>query len=70
MASSSARKLPFKGKQMRKSFPAAFRSLVDEWIVLRTIDDGNCGPDAISKALQYAPAEPNRGIGDIRAILA
>ena len=59
-------------KQKSKKFPKSSQLkasfLKKNWEIIQTAQDGNCGPDAIAKALSFA-GKP-RSIKDIRKIIA
>jgi len=61
---------PLSGRKFRTSFPKALQPIFgkQQWRVVRTIMDGNCGPDAVSLAMNTSSGKLT--IQDIRQMLA
>jgi hypothetical protein len=61
--------LPFSA--YRTKFPKALETFFDDkWVILRTPEDGNCGPNSVRLALEQAPGYGSMTVADVRAVVA
>jgi hypothetical protein len=61
----------YRASGYRKEFPINLRPFFEnEWVVIKTAGDGNCGPDSVSKALDQSPGRTALTIAEVRGIVA
>ena len=59
-----------KKRDTRTTFPQAYQEIFGkDWVIWKTIQDGNCGLDAISKALSTDPTRQQYTISQLRELL-